>query len=409
MEVVKMAAKRNRIPRYGTVDINGHTYFRTTVTDEGGNHTALYAKTREELYEKELEALERNGNSCLSKKSPTVAEYCEKWLVMQSAHVRATTLTDYTSKVRRHIIKELGDKRMADVTLDDIQVALVPVSKKSASVYKSVVILYKSIFRAAQESRIIQNNPTIYLTAKGGGIPQREKRALTDEQADRLLAAIRGLPPYVFVMLGLYAGLRREEILALKWDSVYLDTDAPYLTVRRAWHTESNRPVILTELKTPAAERNIPLPVCLAECLKEAKANSTSEYVVSNRNGDPLSYTQFKRLWQYIVTRTAKERTYYRYENGKRVAHTVKPALGEKAAHNGKVVYSLDFEVTPHQLRHTYITNLIHSSVDPKTVQYLAGHESSKITMDIYAKVKYNRPDEMVKTMCGAFALWDAE
>ena len=86
---------------------------------------------------------------------------------------------------------------------------------------------------------------------------------------------------------------------------------------------------------------------------------------------------------------------------------TVTPVLGEKAAHNGKVVYSLDFEVTPHQLRHTYITNLIHSSVDPKTVQYLAGHESSKITMDIYAKVKYNRPDELVKSMGGAFAQWD--
>ena len=84
------------------------------------------------------------------------------------------------------------------------------------------------------------------------------------------------------------------------------------------------------------------------------------------------------------------------------------PELGEKARNNGHVVYSLDFEVTPHQLRHTYITNLIHSSVDPKTVQYLAGHESSKITMDIYAKVKYNRPDELVRTMGNAFAQWDA-
>lgn len=167
--------------------------------------------------------------------------------------------------------------------------------------------------------------------------------------------------------------------------------------------------VILTELKTKAAERNIPLPDRLAECLREAKANSTSEYVVANRDGEPLSYTQFKRLWQYIVTRTAKERSYYRYENGKRIKHTVKPVLGEKAAHNGKVVYSLDFEVTPHQLRHTYITNLIHASVDPKTVQYLAGHESSKITMDIYAKVKYNRPDDLVKTMGSAFAQWDAD
>ena len=254
----------------------------------------------------------------------------------------------------------------------------------------------------------IDNNPTIYLTAKGGGVPQKDKAALTDEQAARLLDAIQGLPPYVFVMLGLYAGLRREEILALKWDSVYLDVDCPYLTVRRAWHTENNRPVILDELKTKAAHRNIPLPVCLADCLKETKANSQSEYVVPNRDGDPLSYTQFKRLWQYIVTRTVKERFYYRYEDGKRVKHTVTPVLGEKAAHNGKVIYSLDFEVTPHQLRHTYITNLIHSSVDPKTVQYLAGHESSKITMDIYAKVKYNRPDELVRTMGGAFAQWDA-
>lgn len=84
---------------------------------------------------------------------------------------------------------------MADVTLDDIQLALVPVSEKSASVYKSVVILYKSIFRAAKESKIIDNNPTIYLTAKGGGVPQKDKAALTDEQAARLLDAIQGLPP----------------------------------------------------------------------------------------------------------------------------------------------------------------------------------------------------------------------
>ena len=402
-----MAKRKRAIPQYGTVELNGIEYYRTRIQDADGKLVALYARTPEELYDKELEALEQIDNATFRRKSPTVAEYCEKWLLMQSVHIRATTLTDYTSKIQRHIIKELGQKRMADVTLDDIQLALVPVSQKSASVYKSVVILYKSIFRAAKESHVIDENPTIYLDSKGG-VPQEERQALTDEQAERLLDAIRGLPPYVFVMIGLYAGLRREEILALQWDSVYLDTDTPYLTVRRAWHTEHNRPVILTELKTKAAERNIPLPVCPAECLKAAKATSTSDYVVANRDGEPLSYTQFKRLWQYIVTRTVKERSYYRYEDGKRIKHTVTPVLGEKAAHNGRVVYSLDFEVTPHQLRHTYITNLIHSSVDPKTVQYLAGHESSKITMDIYAKVKYNRPDQLVRTMGSAFAQWEA-
>lgn len=43
----------------------------------------------------------------------------------------------------------------------------------------------------------------------------------------------------------------------------------------------------------------------------------------------------------------------------------------------------------------TVLTNLIFAGVDPKTVQYLAGHENSKITMDIYAKVKYNDPDSL--------------
>src|SRR5699024_7750816 len=89
-------------------------------------------------------------------------------------------------------------------------------------------------------SHVIDEDPTIYLDAKGG-VPQEERQALTDEQVERLLDTIRDLPPYVFVMIGLYAGLRREEILALQWDSAYLDAEAPYLTVRRAWHTEHNR------------------------------------------------------------------------------------------------------------------------------------------------------------------------
>ena len=138
-------------------------------------------------------------------------------------------------------------------------------------------------------------------------------------------------------------------------------------------------------------------------CLIEAKENSKSEFVVSNSEGKPLSGTQFKRVWKYIETRTVKERTYTRYSKGEKVIHTVTPVLGQKAAHNGKVVYSLDFSVTPHQLRHTYITNLIHKSVDPKTVQYLAGHENSRITIDIYAKVKYNKPEQFAELVSSAF------
>ena len=225
-------------------------------------------------------------------------------------------------------------------------------------------------------------NPAASLSAKGG-TPKQEKKALTDEQVKILLDTIRGLPPYVFVMIGLYAGLRREEILALRWDCVFLDEATPYISVRRAWRSVNNRPVISTELKTPAAKRDIPIPGKLVECLKEAKEKSKSEYVISDRNGNALAESQFVRVWKYIAVRSTEERCYYTYVNGQKIKHVVKPKLGEHQPNNPKLVYTMDFQVTPHQLRHTYITNLIYASVDPKTVQYLAGHENSKVTIDM--------------------------
>ena len=397
-----MGRKKKQIPKYGTVTLNGIEYFRTRIEDADGKRVALYAKTAEELYEKVEEAKRQIEEASFRRATPTVAEYCERWLLMQSAHIRTTTLTDYSSKVKNYIVAPLGHMYMANVTTDNVRLALVAASEKSNSVYRSVHMLYKAIFNSAVDSNIIDYSPCERISAKGGK-PQKDKEALTDEQIVKLLSAIKGLPPYVFVMIGLYAGLRREEILGLQWDSVYLDGDAPYISVRRAWHSEHNRPVISTELKTKAARRDIPIPKNLAECLREAKSKSTSDFVVANSEGGPLSYTQFKRVWQYIVTRSTKERTYVRYINGQKITKTVTPVLGEKAAHNGNVVYSLDFQVTPHQLRHTYITNLIYASVDPKTVQYLAGHENSKITMDIYAKVKYNKPEQLSAVVNTAF------
>lgn len=84
-----------------------------------------------------------------------------------------------------------------------------------------------------------------------------------------------------------------------------------------------------------------------------------------------------------------------KYVNGQSIKYTVKPTLGTTQKNNPNIRYTLDFDVTPHLLRHTYITNLLYAGVDPKTVQYLAGHENSKTTMDIYAKVKYNKPEEL--------------
>ena len=209
-----MARKKKQIPEYGTVTLNGVEYYRTRIEDADGKRVALYGKTPEELYEKVIDAKQQIKDCKFRRATPTVAEYCERWLLMQSAHIRSTTLNDYSSKVKNYIVKPLGHMYMAAVTADDVKLALVPASKKSNSVYRSVHMLYKAIFNSALDSNIIDYSPCERISAKGGK-PQKDKDALSDDQVDALLSAIKGLPPYVFVMIGLYAGLRREEILAL--------------------------------------------------------------------------------------------------------------------------------------------------------------------------------------------------
>ena len=398
-----MAKKKVSIPQYGTVMRRGIQYYRTRITDADGKRVDLYAETSEELYEKELEARRQVEEAVFRRKHPTVAEYCEKWLLMQSAKVSSSTLKGYTQNMNNYIVKPLGDMYLSEVTADDIRLALIPLSQKSAGLYSTVNMLLKCVFYSAERNQLLDYNPCVGISAKGGK-PGKKKNALTDEQVKLLLETVRELPPYVFIMIGLYSGLRREEILALQWDCVFLDVPTPYISVRRAWRTEHNRPVISTTLKTKAAQRDIPIPKCLADCLRQVKATSISEYVIADSKGQPLADSQFKRLWQYVVVRSTKERTYYKYVNGQSIKCKVTPIPGGHQKNNPKLVYSLDFDVTPHQLRHTYITNLLYAGVDPKTVQYLAGHENSKTTMDIYAQVKYNKPEHLLSVVNAAFS-----
>lgn len=399
-----MARKKEVIPEYGTVEMHGSTYYRTRIKDADGKRISLLGSTPEELHQKVKEAKREIEDQIFRKENPTVEEYCRKWLFMQSALIRATTLKGYEKMVQKHIIDKIGDMYMDEVTTDDLRLLLVPVSKMSASTYSKLNMLIKCIFYSAERSQVLEYNPSATLSAKGGK-RTKDKEALTDEQVKILLDTIRELPPYLFVMIGLYSGLRREEILALQWDCVHLDEKVPYISVRRAWHAEHNRPIVNEELKTKAAKRDVPIPKCLANCLREAKAESTSDYVIADRNGEPLAETQFVRVWKYITVRSPKERTIYKYINGQSIKTTVKPKLGSHQKNNPKIVYTMDFQVTPHQLRHTYITNLIYAGVDPKTVQYLAGHENSKTTMDIYAKVKYNQPEDLLSVVNEAFGI----
>ena len=74
-----MANRKIILPQYGTVMKRGVLYYRTRIKDANGKLVAIYAKTPEELYNKETLALEQIENATFHRKTTTVEEYCEKW------------------------------------------------------------------------------------------------------------------------------------------------------------------------------------------------------------------------------------------------------------------------------------------------------------------------------------------
>ena len=102
-----MAKKNHNVPEYGAVVRKGIQYYRTRITDADGKRVDLYALTREELYQKEQDARALVEDAIFRRMNPTVAEYCEKWLLMQSATVSSATLKGYSSRIKNYIVKPL--------------------------------------------------------------------------------------------------------------------------------------------------------------------------------------------------------------------------------------------------------------------------------------------------------------
>ena len=103
-------------------------------------------------------------------------------------------------------------------------------------------------------------------------------------------------------------------------------------------------------------------------------------------NGGALSQTSFSNLWDMVRRRTVNDAA----------------DLGTPAR-NSKMVRSLDFHVTPHQLRHTYITRLFESGLDIKEMQYLAGHTTIDMTLRVYTHYQHeSRRKETAKKVCEA-------
>lgn len=90
--------------------------------------------------------------------------------------------------VNRYIVGPIGQMYMDEVTTDDLRLLMVPLSKGSSGMYGQLNMLIKNIFNSAEESKVIKENPSKTICARGGK-PAKRREALTDEQTAILMDA----------------------------------------------------------------------------------------------------------------------------------------------------------------------------------------------------------------------------
>lgn len=385
--------------RYGK-----YQYYRKKIRSPSGEVVQIYGRTKAERDQKVAAQLAAWAAQAESQASPYVWEYVAQWYATASASMSEARAAAVAREINDNILPVIGQKKLAEVNSDDLKAVMAGRAKWAKATQEKTRQVLRRIFADAEEAGRIARDPARRLHTAGGR-PTAKVDALTEAQQETLLEAVRGLPVHLFCALALYAGLRREEICALAWDCVTLDGRAPSIRVRRAcrW-IRNNKPEVSEILKSSAAWRTVPIPPVLVEELRAAQEAAAGPWVLSNSQGGPWSYATLQSAWGSVKARSTGlvRRRRKDPQTGETVTVVEEKKLGDRI-HNHAAVVSIDFPVTPHVLRRTYITRLILGGVDLKRVQYLAGHADAKITLDIYTSLMGHQPEDLIDDVTGIF------
>lgn len=329
-----------------TVNSKTYQYVRKSIMLPNGERKDLYARTQEELDDKVMEVriLTHSGVDVCSEE--TFGHFAQMWYdVYKKPYLRDKSQEMVKYILNQHILPVIGGYRLQDITPMQIQAIMSGLVGKSSSLQSKVLINLRSIFKAAQENGLIVRSPVSSML-KPGGKKTEEKVALTPQECEKLIERVRNPRAKTFLLIALNTGMRRGEILALKWDDV--DFKKKIIHVRRNAVLLRGGTKLSDELKTKAGRRDIPLTEALEDHLKAAKKYASSQYILAMQNHQPMTDSSYKSMWR-LIERELPER-----------------------------------HITAHILRHTYITRLFEAGLDIKEIQYLAGHSSVDMTLRVY-------------------------
>lgn len=324
----------------------------------------LYARTYSEVKAKLLKAQTNRQFVVESDKIKDKEKYelwLDEWLKTKKICVKESTYIRYRNTVGNHIKPDLGKYPICKISTSLIEQF---VSKKlrcgrldgkgglSPKSMSDILIIIKESFKYAQTYGVSVICKFERISFKRNA---QEMRVLSILEEKRLLSVLlKDFDRYKLgVFICLYTGIRIGELCALQWKNVSLSEKTIKIeqTMQRLQYDDSSAQqktrIIVTEPKSGAASRIIPLPNFVAETLKPY-AGSSNAYILSGE------------CKLFVEPRTMQNR--------------FKTYLDEGQISNANF----------HSLRHTFATRCIEAGFDVKTLSEILGHSSVKITLDKY-------------------------
>lgn len=295
-------------------------------------------------------------------------DYARQWcLARQKEFPKATTYSDQ-QRLRDYILPLLSELPIASITAVQVRSVLVKISEPgytiegksiSPATVDRVKALMSVIFSDAlnENPPLIKYNPVIGLKIKGKKKGIAKPRVLADSAAClKFIEAAKkiGWDEFVCVSLFLMTGLRKQELIALKWSC--LDFRKKEIVVSEKFEQASNS-IIQGTKAGENITRVVPIPDSLLGILKEHKKKSSysadTDFILCRHDG--------------------------RFHNARFISSII-----EKAREEAKV------SISAHGLRHTYGREFALKTGNIKALQAILGHSNSKTT-DLYSELSGDR------------------
>jgi integrase len=348
--------KRNRGRGEGSITRRKDGRWQGAYTHRAKRHY-IYGKTRREVADRLADTLRDIRTGVYVERDPTtVAAFMRRWLSdVKRPVLRLSSYTGYEREIRLRVEpSELGKMRLQDVKADHVQAFLAECGDAGLSP-RSVALIYSIVrqaFGQAERWSLVQRN----VAALVG--PPRVNRyhagTLSGEQARALLRAVQGHRWHALLVLALSTGMRRGELLALRWADV--DLDGGHVTVR-ATMNRIDGALRLDTTKSDRIRRISPPPAVIAALREHRRAMS------AERIQPPTAH-----VFTTTAGRPVEPQALHRW---------YKSALRSAGLH----------DIRFHDLRHSVATILLEAGVHPRVVMEILGHSQISITMDTYSHV----------------------